>query len=248
MQTLVALTVRELRAFWYSPIAYVVGALFLFLQGLVFWLLVLALNDPRSDPSWTMAQVFFGGTFFYWFSVLVLTPVLTMRTFSEEKRTGTIELLLSAPVTDTHVVLAKFLGAWIAYMLLWAFTLIFFVVLRTFTPLDWGQVFTGYLGTWLLGGVLLAVGVLASSLTRNQVIAAVLSFVTILLLFSVGILDVFIKDPETSTILQYLSIMEHLRDFSKGILDTRPMVFYLSLTAICLFLTGRVISNQRWRT
>ena len=83
MPRLLALTARELKAFWYSPIAYVVGALFLFLQGLVFWLLILALNDPRSDPSWTMAQVFFGGTFFYWFSALLLAPVLTMRTFSE---------------------------------------------------------------------------------------------------------------------------------------------------------------------
>ena len=96
--------------------------------------------------------------------------------------------------------------------------------------------------------MLLAAGILASSLTRNQVIAAVLSFVAILLFFSVGILDVFIKDPETSRIIQYLSLMEHLRDFSKGILDTRPVVFYLSLTAICLFLTGRVIANPRWRT
>ena len=248
MQSLLALTSRELKAFWYSPIAYVVGALFLFLQGLVFWLLILALSDPRSDPSWTMAQVFFGGTFFYWFSVLILAPLLTMRTFSEEKRTGTIELLLSAPVTDTQVVLAKFLGAWITYMLLWAFTIVFFLVLRLFTPFDWGPVLTGYLGTWLLGGVLIAVGVLASSLTRNQVIAAVLSFVTILVLFSIGIFDVFIRDPQMSQIIHYLSLMDHLRDFSKGLLDTRPIIFYLSVTAMCLFLTGRIVANPRWRT
>ena len=248
MQTLLALTARELKAFWYSPIAYVVGALFLFLQGLVFWLLILALNDPRSDPSWSMAQVFFGGTFFYWFSVLLIAPVLTMRTFSEEKRTGTIELLLSAPVTDGQVVLAKFLGAWITYVALWMFTIVFFFMLRTLTPFDWGPVFTGYVGTWLLGSVLMAVGVLASSLTRNQVIAAVLSFVTILLLFSVGVLDVFIRDPHTSEIIQYLSLIDQVRDFSKGILDTRPMVFYLTLSAGCVFLTGRVIANPRWRT
>ena len=248
MTTLLALTSRELKAFWYSPIAYVVGALFLFLQGLVFWMLIMALNDPRSDPSWTMAQVFFGGTFFYWFSMLILAPLLTMRTFSEEKRTGTVELLLSAPVTDGQVVLAKFLGAWSAFIFLWAFTFVFFVILRTFTLLDWGPVLTGYLGTWLLGGVLIAIGILASSLTRNQVIAAVLSFVTILLLFSIGIFDAFIRDPQASAMIQYLSLMDHLRDFSKGIVDTRPVVFYLSLTSICLFLTGRVIANPRWRT
>jgi len=248
MQNILALTSRELKSFWYSPIAYVVGGLFLLMQGWVFWLLIAVLNDPRVDPSWTMAQFFFGGTFFFWFSNLIVAPLLTMRTFSEEKRTGTIEFLLTAPVTDTQVVLAKFLGAWLIYILFWAFTIVFFLVLRCFTTFDWGPVCAGYLGTWLLGSVLIAIGVLASSLTRNQVIAAVLAFVLLILLFSVGILDVFIRDPETSKIVHYLSLTDHLRDFSKGLIDTRPMVFYASLTAISLFLTGRVINSPRWRS
>lgn len=248
MSSLLALTSRELKAFWYSPIAYVVGAVFLLLQGWVFWLLLAVLNDPRVDPSWTMTQFFFGGTFFYWFSILVVAPLLTMRTFSEEKRTGTIEFLLTAPVTDSQVVLAKFLGAWLAYIMLWALTLPCFVLLRTLTPFEWGPVITGYVGTWLLGAVLLAFGIFTSSLTRNQVIAAVLSFVAILLLFSIGVLDIFIRDPEGSRFIQYLSLMEHLRAFSKGIIDTRPLIFYVSLTAIALFLTGRVVANPRWRS
>ena len=248
MNNLLALTSRELKSFWYSPLAYVVGALFLLLQGWVFWLLVAVLNDPRVDPSWTISQFFFGGTFFFWFSVLIIAPLLTMRTFSEEKRTGTIEFLLTAPVTDTQVVLAKFLGAWTAYILLWAFTVVFFFVMRAFAPFDWGPVLTGYLGTWLLGGALIAIGVLASSLTRNQVIAAVISFVALLLLFSIGILDIFIKDPETSRLIHYFALMDHLRDFSKGIIDTRPVVFYVCLTSLCLFLTGRVINSPRWRS
>jgi len=248
MRNVLALTSRELKAFWYSPIAYVVGALFLLLQGWAFWLLLLVLNDPRMDPTVSMAQFFFGGTFFFWFSIIIVAPLLTMRTFSEEKRTGTIEFLLTAPVTDTQVVLAKFLGAWLAYILLWSCTIIFFLVLRTIAPFDWGPVLTGYLGTWLLGAVLLAVGVLASSLTRNQIIAAVLSFVAILFLFSVGILETFVHDPETVKIIRYCSLFEHLHAFSKGVLDTRPIMFYGSLTAIALFLTGRVISNPRWRS
>lgn len=248
MSPLWALTARELKAFWYSPVAYVVGAFFLLLQGWVFWLLMAVLNDPRVDPSWTMAQFFFGGTFFFWFSVFIITPVLTMRTFSEEKRTGTVEFLLTAPVTDAQVVLAKFLGAWLAYVALWSMTLVFFLILRAFSAFDWGPVLSGYLGTWLLGGVLVSLGVLASSLTRNQVIAALLAFVTTLLLFSIGILDVFVRDPEASRIIQYFSIMEHLRHFGKGLLDTRPLVFYVSLTGICLFLTTRVISTPRWRS
>ncbi|MBI4342948.1 MAG: ABC transporter permease subunit [Candidatus Omnitrophica bacterium] len=248
MTNLIALTSRELKAFWYSPIAYVVGALFLLLQGWVFWLLVAALNDPRVDPSFTMSEFFFGGTFFFWFSVLMMTPLLTMRAFSEEKRTGSIEFLLTAPVTDAQVVLAKFLGAWLAYIMLWLFTVAFFLIMQRWTPIDWGAAAVGYLGTWLLGGVFIAIGIFASSLTRNQVIAAVLSFVIIVLLFSIGILDAFIKDPDTSQFIRYLSMLDHLRDFSKGILDTRPIAFYLSLTIIGLFLTGRVIGNPRWRS
>ncbi|MBI4597093.1 MAG: ABC transporter permease subunit [Candidatus Omnitrophica bacterium] len=249
MTTLWTLTLRELKAFWYSPIAYAVSGLFLLLQGVVFTILLAVLVDPRFDPTvTTITQLFFGGTVYFWFMGLIIPSLLTMRAFSEETRSGTIEALLTAPVTETQVVLAKFLGAWLNYIALWASTAVFFLVLRRFLPFDWGPVLTGYLGTWLMGGVLIAVGVLASSLTRNQVIAAVLSFVAILLLFSIGILDVFVQDPEGSKMIQYFSLLEQLHGFSKGLIDTRPIVLYASIASIALFLTGRVISNPRWRS
>lgn len=248
MSILWALTVRELRAFWYSPIAYAVGALFLLLQGLVFWLLVLALSQQWSDPSFTVAQAFLGPTFFSVTSMLIMVPLLTMRTFSEEKRTGSIEFLLTAPVTDAQVVIAKFLGAWLAYGLLWLFTMGFFLLMSRLTTFDWAPIFVGYLGVWLLGAALISLGLLASSLTRNQVIAAVLSFVLLMMLFSVGILDALVRDPDTSRLIRYCSLIEHLRAFSKGVLDTRPVAFYVTFTAICLFLTVRVIGNPRWRS
>lgn len=247
MGNLIALTQRELKAFWYSPIAYVVGIVFLLLQGFVFWVLLAVLIDPRADYSWTMSQLFFGG-FWYWFSLISIAPFLTMRSFSEEKRTGSIELLLTAPVTDAQVVLAKFLGAWLAYATLWLATLLLFLVLRRFAPFDWGPVLGGYLGTGLLGAVLVSAGVFASSLTRNQIIAAVLSFVASLLFFSIGVLSVFIRDPEGSQLIAYFSLMDHMQDFAKGIIDTRPVVLYATLTALFLFLTGRVIGNPRWRS
>ena len=247
MTNFLALTAREWKAFWYSPVAYVVGVCFLLLQGAVFWLLLAVLNDPRVDPSWRMSQFFFGGTFFYWMSVLVMGPLLTMRTFSEEKRTGTIEVLLSAPVTDTQVVLAKFVGAWLSYAALWGGTIVFFLILRQHTPLDWGPIATGYLGTWLLGAALIAIGILASSLTRNQVIAGFVGFVVMLGLLMLGFLEMFVTDPDASKIIRYVSFLEHLRDFSRGVLDTRPIVFHASLTAVALFVTSRVIGHPRWR-
>jgi ABC-2 type transport system permease protein len=248
MTNLVALTVRELKAFWYSPVAYVVGALFLLLQGFVFWWLMSILNDPSTDAGLSIGQIFFSPTFFSLASILIMVPLLTMRTFSEEKRTGTIEFLLTAPVTDAQVVIAKFLGAWLAYLMLWGATLVFFLILRTYTPFDWAPVLIGYLGMGLLGGVLVAIGVLASSLTRNQIIAATLCFVAVLLLFFVGALDWFVRDPDARKLLQYCSLLDHLVDFAKGIIDTRPIVFYATLTALALFLTGRVLTSPRWRS
>jgi ABC-2 type transport system permease protein len=176
-----------------------------------------------------------------------MSPFLTMRTLSEEKRTGTIEMLLSAPVADWQVVLAKFLGAWTSYAALWATTLIFFVILRVYVPLDWGPILTGYLGTWLSGAALVSVGVLASSLTRNQVIAVVVGFVLMLLIFLVGFLGGLMGDPASRAFIEYLSLLEQMRDFSKGILDSRPIAFYLTLTAAALFLAIRTIANPRWR-
>ena len=247
MTTLIALTVRELKAFWYSPIAYVVGVFFLLLQGFIFWLLVVMLSGPGADTSWTINQAFFG-TFFYWISVLTIVPLITMRTFSEEKRTGAFELLLTAPVTEPQIVVAKFLGAWLSYCALWAMTGFYFLLLSRLTALDWGGIATGYLGTWLLGAVLIAVGVLASSLTRNQIIAAVISFVLLLLLFCVSFLQNFVTSPETRKLVQYCSVLEHFQDFSKGILDTRPIIFYGSALAALLFLTIRAVGSPRWRS
>ena len=246
MNNLIALTSREWKAFWYSPIAYVVGACFLLLQGFIFWLLLTALNDPLADPSWIISQAFFG-TFFYWMIALAIPPLLTMRTLSEEKRTGTMEVLLSAPVTDWQGVGAKFLGAWLAYGALWAMTIIYFLVLGRLTALDWGPILTGYLGTMLLGGVFIAIGVLASSLTRNQIIAAVLGFVLMLLVFATSFVGFFVTDPSSKRMIEYFSILDHVRDFARGIVDTRPLVCYASLIVIALFLAVRAIASPRWR-
>ncbi len=247
MSNILTLTGREWKAFWYSPVAYVVGTFFMIFNGIVFAMLVTALSDPRMDPSIRISQLFFGRTLFFWLAVLMMAPVLTMRTFSEEKRTGTMEVLLSAPVTDWQVIAGKFLGAWLSYLTLWAVTVIDFLILRHYTAFEWMPIVTGYLGTALLGAVLISAGILVSSTTRNQVIAAFVSFVLIVMFFSIGIFAGFFTDPSTMKFIQYLSIIDHFWDFSKGIFDSRPIAFYLSLTASMLFLTTRILGSSRWR-
>ncbi|MBI3324910.1 MAG: ABC transporter permease subunit [Candidatus Omnitrophica bacterium] len=247
MRNLAALTSKELKSFWYSPIAYVVGTFFLLAQGQVYWLLLLVLNDPRVDPGWRISQIFFGGTFFFWLTMLIIPPLMTMRAFSEEKRTGTIEVLLTAPVRDLEIILAKFLGAWLSYAALWAMSLVYFLILQRHTSIDWGPIFGGFLYTLLLGGVFLSIGVWASSLTRNQVIAAVVSFVAVLLLFMIGTNNIFVTDPNARKLIEYFSLLDHGRDFSRGIIDSRPIILYLSLIATALFLTTRSLASPRWR-
>ena len=247
MRNLAALISKELKSFWYSPVAYVVGAFFLLAQGEVYWILMQVLNDPRVDPSWRMSQFFFGGTFFYWLTMLIIAPLLTMRAFSEEKRSGTIEVLLTAPVRDLEVVLAKFLGAWLSYAAMWTTTIVYFFILRRYTALDWGPIVGGYGYTLLLGAVFIAIGVWASSMTRNQVIAAVVSFVMILFLFMIGLQTIFVTDPGARKLVEYFSLVDHARDFSRGIIDSRPIVLYLSLIATALFLTTRSLASPRWR-
>ena len=228
--------------------AYVVGALFALLQGVIFWLLIAYLNSSGTEIPWSIAQIFFGGTFFFWLALLLVPPLVTMRSFSEEKRTGTIELLLTAPVSDTQVVVAKFLGAWLSYLCLWGSTAGLFLILRSFTPFDWGPVLTGYLIIALIGAVFVAIGVLASSLTRNQVIAAVLGMVGVVLLFSIAFLDGLIREPDARRWVSYFSLVDHVREFSRGTLDSRPVVFYATVIIPCLFFTARTIGSPRWRS
>ncbi len=239
---------REIRSLIYSPLAYACGTLFMLLQGVVFSILLTAMNDPRFSATASVSQVFFGGTLFYWMTVLILIPLLTMRTFSEEKRTGSIEFLLTAPVTEAEVVISKFLGAWAFYSFLWLVSISLFALLQLRVGLDWGGILCGYIGTCLLGGALIAIGIFASNLTRNQVIAALFSFVMILILFSISFFDVFVGDVATSKFLQQLSLIEHLTNFARGFIDTRPVVFYCSLTFIFLFLTERMLTEPRWRS
>jgi ABC-2 type transport system permease protein len=178
--------------------------------------------------------------------ILFVLPMLTMRSYAEEKRSGTIELLLTAPLTDVQIVLGKFFGAMALYAAMLAVTLIHIGILFWLGEPEWLPVVTGYLGLLLMGGCFVAVGLLASSLTRNQIVAAVITFTVFLMLWVIDWIASF-SGPTTQEVLTYLSLTGHFDDFSLGIVDTSHVVYYLSVIVFGLFLTVRAVDTERWR-
>lgn len=178
--------------------------------------------------------------------LLLLMPLITMRLFAEERRSGTIELLLTYPVRDGAVLVGKFLAALALYALMLALTLLYPLLVFAFTRLEWGPVLTGYVGLLLLGAAFIAAGIFASSLTENQIVAAMTTFGVLLLFWVIG----WTADTVGGTggrILSHLSLIEHFDNFGKGVLDTRDIVYYLSFIALALFLSLRSLEARRWK-
>ena len=186
MYKTMVLFLKELKSIFYSPIAYVVGSIFAILNGYTFWIILNLLNDPSGQITENIVELFFGGTIFFWIGLLIIIPILTMRTISEEKKSGTIELLFTAPIKDCQVVLAKFLSILAFYIILWAPTLFFILFIKMYGPLDLNMVASSYLGVILLGSVMISCGILASAITKNQIIAATLTFALLIFMFSIG--------------------------------------------------------------
>ena len=237
---------RELRSYFYSPIGYVVLAVFLLLQGVVFWLFMSFLSQPGAPPGAVM-QYFFGGTILFWIAVLGVTAAATMRLIAEERRSGTLEPLLTAPVTSSEVVLGKYLAAFGFFATLWVPTLIYVAILRGFADArpEWGPIAAGYLGTLLEGGAFLAVGLLASSLTRNQLVAFILAFVVAWAILLLGVLENLVSSDWLKATFRYAHLFRQMDDFGRGIVDTRHLAFLLSLTGFSLFTTVKVLDARR---
>jgi ABC-2 type transport system permease protein len=178
--------------------------------------------------------------------VLFVLPMVTMRTYSEEKRSGTIELLLTSPITDVQIIFGKFLGAIALYAAMLLITVPSVVLLFWYGDPDWKPVVTTYIGLLLMGGAFIALGLFISSLTKNQIVAGVLTFCTLLVMLMIGWLREFVG-PIGQVIVAALSIFDHFEDFSKGVLDTRHIVYYLSVITFGLFLTAKSVDSERWR-
>jgi ABC-2 type transport system permease protein len=236
---------RELRAYFYSPLGYVVMAVFLLLQGIAFYLLMSALSQPGAPPGAVMQ--FFFSSIFFWISAIGLAPAVTMRLIAEERRSGTLEPLLTAPVTSTEVVLGKYLAALGYFVALWVPTLIYVAVLRGYADArpEWGPIAAGYLGVLLVGSVFLAVGLLASAMTRNQLVAFILAFVFGWGLLFVGWFESFASTETLKGAFRYMHLLRQMDDFGRGIVDTRHLAFLLSITGFALFATVKVLDSRR---
>lgn len=251
MRRLFTLLHREINHYFHQPLAYVVMFFFLLLIGFNFHAGLVALN--REPSQVTVVEAFFNSVLF-WFPFVLIFPLLTMRLFSEEYKLGTIESLMTAPVSDLAVVLAKFLGALFFYVVLWLPSILYFVIFYMLTGQNAGSTIGSYLGAYslllLVGAFYLSIGCLASALTSNQIVAAMISFAVIALMFFLGLLSFLFLNvsPGLRELTYYFSTLEHMADFSQGVFDTRPVVFYLSLTAFTLFLTFHVFQYRRWKS
>ncbi|MCX6927343.1 MAG: ABC transporter permease [Verrucomicrobia bacterium] len=249
MQAYWTLTRRELASFFLSLSGYIIIAAALLLMGLSFVAILVMLREPMPMP---VTELFYR-SYFFWLILLLTTPVITMRLFALEKFSGTYETLMTTPVSDLQVVAAKFTAAILFYALMWLPLLGCFLVVRHYThdtaALDGGVVGGTFLGILLLGGVFISLGCFASALTRNQAIAAMISLGFGASVFLLGYLAS--HPPEKGSwqtqVLSYFDLFEQMRDFTRGVVDTRPVILLGSLTFFFVFLTLRIVESRRWK-
>jgi ABC-2 type transport system permease protein len=253
-----ALTRKELEIYFATPIFYIIGFFFLVLAGYFFYTNVIyykivgmqaaaQASNPQVAAQLNPLQMIYRPLFSVLAIVLLfIVPIITMRLLAEEKRSGTAELLFTYPITDWGVILGKFSAALLVYIIFLAFTLSYSLALTFMTPLEWGPIGAGYLGLVLLGAAAMALGLFASSLTENQIVAGVVGFALLLLFWIIG----WVQSLGTGGLgqaLQFLSLLDHFEPFTTGVINTRDLVYCVSFIYFFLFLTKRQLESRRWR-
>lgn len=240
---------REVFSFFVSPVAYVVLTVWLLLHGVSLYSFAELFAYQQYDMgavTHTPLSLFFGGNVFFYLAVLVVVPLLTMRSLADENRTGTIETLLTAPVTEVQVVAGKYLALMVDWIILWVPTFLYVIIIANYGDVDWGVVASSYFGVFTIGLYYMAIGLLMSAVSRSQVVAAVLTFLLIMMLFMLGIMGEFVFDEGASKeVFSYFSVWGHMASFAKGIVDSRPLVFSTSLALLALFATVRLMQSRR---
>ena len=246
---------KEMYRIFASPIFYVVAFIFLALAGYFFYSAVAyysllsfqAGRNPFLGQQLNLGEMvlepFFGSIGIV---LLLMVPLITMRLFAEEKKTGTVELLLTYPISDRGAVLGKFTAALSVVALILTGTLPAMVVLSAFTTPPWATIFSGYLGLVLMSSAFVSLGVLASSLTQNQIVAAAITFGALLLLWIIGWAQT-LAGQEVGSVFVYLSLVSHFESFTKGVLDSRDILYYGLFVTFFLFATLRVLESRHWR-
>ena len=256
MGNVIAIAQKELKSYFASPIAYIVIGLWALLYGYFFVAILsffvrqsmqmnqFGMQGPQAmNVNQQLIRPLLQNVTIL---ILFLMPMVTMRTYSEEKRSGTIELLLTAPVTDFQIIMGKFLGALALYAIMLAVTAIHVGLLFIYGHPEWKPIVTAYLGLLLLGGCFISLGLLISSLTSNQIVAGMVTFAVFLLLWVITWIGSF-SGPTMDKLTTYLSIIDHWDDFGKGVIDTTHVVYYVSFITFGLFLTAKSVDSERWR-
>jgi ABC-2 type transport system permease protein len=256
MGNILAIAQKELKAYFASPIAYIVIGLWALLYGYFFAAILhyfvqqslqmnqFGMQGPQSmNVNQQLIRPLIQNTLIL---ILFLLPMVTMRAYSEEKRSGTIELLLTSPVTDFEIILGKFLGAMGLFAAMLGVTLIHIALLFVYGQPEWKPILTAYIGLLLMGGCFISIGLFISSLTRNQIVAGMVTFAVFLLLWVITWIG-SAAGPQAEKITQYLSIVDHYDDFGKGVIDTTHLIYYVSFITFGLFLTAKSVDSERWR-
>lgn len=242
---------RELGGFFRSFTGYLVITLVALLLGFSYWVMVKSyLLEPMES---SIIELFFDGSFFFWLILLLASPVITMRTYAQERFTGTYESLMTVPVGDVQVVFAKYFSALMFFALMWLpLPACIWVISHHAAeplPFDPGQIGATVAGMLLIGSLYMAFGCFCSSLTKSQIIAAMMSLTGGLVFFFASFLPAVLalEHPALKVLIDQLSMVEHMGDFVRGVVDTRHLVFYLSMTWFFLFLTVKVVEARRWK-
>jgi len=241
MPNILVIAKRELQSYFVSPIAYVAIAVYLIICGFIFAL------DMNAMAQYGIAPTLQNQFSTMIFLLLLFAPVLTMRLLAEEQRMGTLELLLTSPVLDWEVVLGKFLASLGVLLLTIVIAFAYGLMLLAYGNADLGPMAAGYLGLFLSGGALLSIGVLASAMTQNQVVAAVIAVVVNLILWIISAGSQMLSNVTATQALTQLGFFEHTTNFWRGIIDTNDIVYFVSLMALALFLATRILETRRWR-
>ena len=237
MRVALAVASKEIQTYFTSPMGYIVALVFVALTG-YFFVTSISTDIPEAsiDGYVTPSALI----------LIFLAPAMTMRLFAEEQKLGTLELLLTSPVRDWEVVLGKYAASLVFFLATLSLTLFYVLLLGYYGNPDWGPVWSGYLGMALYGGAALSIGLLTSSFTNNQIIALVVGFGILLILFVID-QSASLVSGTASTVLSHIGLTSHLEDFTRGVVDTRDLAYYLTVIAVFLFLTIRSVESRRWR-